>query len=97
MAAAPPAPAPPADAHGGASMAMADEVEPSAGADFEAEAEAGAGEGPARRFACPTDEYGADIYRALRANEDKYAARADYMEAVQRDINQTMRGILVDW
>jgi cyclin A len=45
----------------------------------------------------PLDEYCADIYAELKRNELKYRPRPDYMESVQKDINQTMRGILVDW
>jgi cyclin A len=45
----------------------------------------------------PLDEYVADIYAELKRNELKYRPRPDYMESVQKDINQTMRGILVDW
>jgi len=45
----------------------------------------------------PLDEYQDDIYAELKRNELKYRPRHDYMETVQKDINQTMRGILVDW
>ncbi|KAI5660562.1 hypothetical protein M9H77_29355 [Catharanthus roseus] len=38
-----------------------------------------------------------DIYRNLRASEVLRRPSSTYMEKVQRDINQSMRGILVDW
>ena len=41
-------------------------------------------------FAC-------DIYNHLRAAEAKKQPAVDYMETVQKDVNSTMRGILVDW
>ncbi|CAE5993889.1 unnamed protein product [Arabidopsis arenosa] len=41
-------------------------------------------------FAC-------DIYKHLRASEAKKRPAVDYMERVQKDVNSSMRGILVDW
>ncbi|XP_028757569.1 cyclin-A1-1-like isoform X2 [Neltuma alba] len=41
-------------------------------------------------FAC-------DIYKHLRASEAKKRPSADYMERVQKDINPSMRAILIDW
>ncbi|KAL0853963.1 hypothetical protein Bca101_059115 [Brassica carinata] len=41
-------------------------------------------------FAC-------DIYKHLRAAETKKRPATDFMERVQKDVNSTMRGILVDW
>ncbi|KAG7656618.1 Cyclin-like [Arabidopsis suecica] len=41
-------------------------------------------------FAC-------DIYKHLRASEAKKRPDVDYMERVQKDVNSSMRGILVDW
>jgi len=43
------------------------------------------------------DPYGEDFQIFLRQNELKYRPRIDYMNTVQRDINFTMRGILIDW
>lgn len=45
----------------------------------------------------PVVEYLMDIDHTLRDNELKYRPRPDYMTAVQKDINHTMRGILVAW
>ncbi|ESQ31032.1 hypothetical protein EUTSA_v10011442mg [Eutrema salsugineum] len=41
-------------------------------------------------FAC-------DIYKHLRAAEAKKRPAIDFMERVQKDVNPSMRGILVDW
>ncbi|KAJ4700731.1 Cyclin [Melia azedarach] len=41
-------------------------------------------------FAC-------DIYKHLRASEAKKRPTTDFMEKVQKDINASMRAILVDW
>ncbi|CAH2035624.1 unnamed protein product [Thlaspi arvense] len=41
-------------------------------------------------FAC-------DIYKHLRAAEAKKRPAVDFMERVQKDVNSSMRGILVDW
>ncbi|KAI9113211.1 hypothetical protein K1719_015736 [Acacia pycnantha] len=41
-------------------------------------------------FAC-------DIYKHLRASEAKKRPSADYMDRVQKDINPSMRAILIDW
>ncbi|EOA40295.1 hypothetical protein CARUB_v10009020mg [Capsella rubella] len=41
-------------------------------------------------FAC-------DIYKHLRASEAKKRPAVDFMEKVQKDVNSSMRGILVDW
>ncbi|XP_057505460.1 cyclin-A1-1 [Actinidia eriantha] len=38
-----------------------------------------------------------DIYKHLRATEAKKRPSTDFMERVQKDINATMRAILVDW
>ena len=38
-----------------------------------------------------------DIYRHLRDAELEKRPSSDYMETTQKDINSTMRGILVDW
>ena len=42
-------------------------------------------------------QYVQDIYANLRVSEHKHRPSVRYMEAVQSDINPTMRGILVDW
>eukprot|EP00741_Cyanophora_paradoxa_P002442 tig00000076_g2367.t1 len=42
-------------------------------------------------------EYVGPIYEYLRETELKYRAGHGYMERSQRDINATMRGILIDW
>ncbi|XP_020212690.1 cyclin-A1-1 [Cajanus cajan] len=41
-------------------------------------------------FAC-------DIYKHLRASEAKKRPSTDFMEKVQKDINPSMRAILIDW
>ncbi|KAK9945865.1 hypothetical protein M0R45_011359 [Rubus argutus] len=41
-------------------------------------------------FAC-------DIYKHLRASEVKKRPSTDYMDKIQKDINPSMRAILVDW
>ncbi|MED6124572.1 Cyclin-A1-1, variant 3 [Stylosanthes scabra] len=41
-------------------------------------------------FAC-------DIYKHLRASEAKKRPSTDFMESVQKDINPSMRAILIDW
>ncbi|EOA33887.1 hypothetical protein CARUB_v10021378mg [Capsella rubella] len=41
--------------------------------------------------------YAPDIYYNLRVAELKRRPVADFMERTQRDVTQTMRGILVDW
>ncbi|XP_010532201.1 PREDICTED: cyclin-A1-1-like isoform X2 [Tarenaya hassleriana] len=41
-------------------------------------------------FAC-------DIYKHLRASEAKKRPAADFLERVQKDINASMRSILIDW
>ncbi|KFK38207.1 hypothetical protein AALP_AA3G082800 [Arabis alpina] len=41
-------------------------------------------------FAC-------DIYQHLRASEAKKRPANDFMERVQKDVNSSMRGFLVDW
>ncbi|KAK3006588.1 hypothetical protein RJ639_016118 [Escallonia herrerae] len=38
-----------------------------------------------------------DIYKHLRASEAKKRPSTDFMERVQKDINTSMRAILVDW
>ncbi|KAM7507776.1 hypothetical protein LguiA_018229 [Lonicera macranthoides] len=38
-----------------------------------------------------------DIYKHLRASEAKKRPSPDYMERIQKDINTSMRAILVDW
>ncbi|GAA0182970.1 kinase activator [Lithospermum erythrorhizon] len=38
-----------------------------------------------------------DIYNHLRASEAKKRPSNDFMERVQKDINASMRGILIDW
>ncbi|KAL8110289.1 cyclin-A1-4-like [Apium graveolens] len=38
-----------------------------------------------------------DIYKHLRASEVKKRPSTDYMEKIQKDINSSMRAILVDW
>eukprot|EP00854_Cymbomonas_tetramitiformis_P010245 gene10245-12119_t len=42
-------------------------------------------------------QYVNDIYAHLRESEGKHRPNTTYMETLQRDINSTMRGILVDW
>ncbi|CAH9076842.1 unnamed protein product [Cuscuta europaea] len=41
--------------------------------------------------------YAADIYANLHANELDRRPSVDYMEKLQRDITEGMRGILIDW
>uniref|UniRef100_A0A1J3GTW7 Cyclin-A1-1 n=1 Tax=Noccaea caerulescens TaxID=107243 RepID=A0A1J3GTW7_NOCCA len=41
--------------------------------------------------------YACDIYKHLRAAEAKKRPAVDFMERVQKDVNSSMRGILVDW
>ncbi|KAH9300125.1 hypothetical protein KI387_011708 [Taxus chinensis] len=41
--------------------------------------------------------YAPDIYEHLHKTEKKRRPTTDYMEAVQQDINTSMRGILIDW
>lgn len=41
-------------------------------------------------FAC-------DIYKHLRASETKKRPSTDFMEKIQKDINPSMRAILIDW
>lgn len=41
--------------------------------------------------------YAKDIYQYLRISELKRRSNMDYMDAIQHDINSSMRGILVDW
>ncbi|PIA37583.1 hypothetical protein AQUCO_03000268v1 [Aquilegia coerulea] len=38
-----------------------------------------------------------DIYKHLRASENKKRPSTDFMDGVQKDINPSMRAILVDW
>ncbi|XP_059630693.1 cyclin-A1-4-like isoform X2 [Cornus florida] len=38
-----------------------------------------------------------DIYKHLRASETKKRPCADFMERIQKDINSSMRSILIDW
>ncbi|XP_047328203.1 cyclin-A1-4 [Impatiens glandulifera] len=38
-----------------------------------------------------------DIYKHLRASEMKKRPTTDFMEKVQKDVNASMRGILIDW
>ncbi|VFQ82426.1 unnamed protein product [Cuscuta campestris] len=38
-----------------------------------------------------------DIYKHLRASESKKRPSTDFMEKVQKDINASMRAILIDW
>ncbi|KAL5732048.1 Cyclin-A1-3 [Ranunculus cassubicifolius] len=38
-----------------------------------------------------------DIYNHLRASENKKRASTDFMDSVQKDINPSMRAILIDW
>jgi hypothetical protein len=42
-------------------------------------------------------QYVNDIYSHLRESEEHHKPDPAYMERVQKDINATMRGILVDW
>lgn len=42
-------------------------------------------------------QYVNDIYAHLRESEHVRKPNANYMQKVQKDINPTMRGILVDW
>ncbi|XP_024970951.1 cyclin-A2-1 [Cynara cardunculus var. scolymus] len=41
--------------------------------------------------------YASEIYNNLRAAELMRRPRSDFMETVQRDVTQSMRGVLVDW
>lgn len=41
--------------------------------------------------------YAPDIYKNLRVTELERRPSANFMETVQRDITQSMRGVLVDW
>ncbi|KAF2291359.1 hypothetical protein GH714_023207 [Hevea brasiliensis] len=38
-----------------------------------------------------------DIYKHLRASETKKRPSTDFMERIQKDINSSMRAILIDW
>ncbi|KAF8412613.1 hypothetical protein HHK36_000582 [Tetracentron sinense] len=38
-----------------------------------------------------------DIYKHLRASETKKRPSTDFMEGIQKDINASMRAILIDW
>mmetsp|Transcript_15087 Transcript_15087/g.32428 ORF Transcript_15087/g.32428 Transcript_15087/m.32428 type:complete len:440 (-) Transcript_15087:285-1604(-) len=42
-------------------------------------------------------QYVMDIYSFLRTSEYKHRPNTQYMEQLQRDINHTMRSILIDW
>lgn len=52
---------------------------------------------PLRQDPQACTSYVCDIYRNLRVAECKRRPSSCYMEQVQRDINASMRGILVDW
>ncbi|OIW02453.1 hypothetical protein TanjilG_05046 [Lupinus angustifolius] len=41
--------------------------------------------------------YACDIYKHLRASESKKRPSIDFMERIQKDINISMRAILLDW
>ncbi|XP_061372191.1 cyclin-A1-4-like [Gastrolobium bilobum] len=41
--------------------------------------------------------YACDIYKHLRASEAKKRPSTDFMERIQKDINVSMRAILIDW
>ncbi|KAJ7965515.1 Cyclin [Quillaja saponaria] len=41
--------------------------------------------------------YACDIYKHLRAAEAKKRPSRDFMETIQKDINTSMRAILIDW
>ncbi|XP_039041646.1 cyclin-A1-1-like [Hibiscus syriacus] len=41
--------------------------------------------------------YACDIYKHLRASELKKRPSTDFMETIQKDINSSMRAILIDW
>ncbi|XP_039003176.1 cyclin-A1-1-like [Hibiscus syriacus] len=41
--------------------------------------------------------YACDIYKHLRASELKKIPSTDFMETIQKDINSSMRAILIDW
>ncbi|KAM7252863.1 hypothetical protein ACFE04_025481 [Oxalis oulophora] len=41
--------------------------------------------------------YACDIYKHLRASELKKRPAIDFMERVQKDVNSSMRSILIDW
>jgi len=41
--------------------------------------------------------YAKEIYEYLLTQEEKYQPKADYMKEPQKDINEKMRGILIDW
>ncbi|KAK7301413.1 hypothetical protein RJT34_12277 [Clitoria ternatea] len=41
--------------------------------------------------------YACDIYQHLHASEEKKRPSIDFMETIQKDINVSMRAILVDW
>ncbi|CAI9289086.1 unnamed protein product [Lactuca saligna] len=41
--------------------------------------------------------YAVELYNNLRVTELKWRSSSDYMQTVQQDITQEMRGILVDW
>ncbi|KAL5729425.1 hypothetical protein ACHQM5_002380 [Ranunculus cassubicifolius] len=42
-------------------------------------------------------QYAPDIYRSLRVRELTHRPTPNYMQTLQRDITESMRGILVDW
>ncbi|XP_027368331.1 cyclin-A1-1-like [Abrus precatorius] len=41
--------------------------------------------------------YACDIYKNLRESEEKKRPSANFMETIQKDINVSMRAILIDW
>ncbi|KAL5779368.1 hypothetical protein ACOSQ2_010105 [Xanthoceras sorbifolium] len=41
--------------------------------------------------------YACDIYKHLRASESRKRPSTDFMERIQKDINASMRAILIDW
>ncbi|KAK7258620.1 hypothetical protein RIF29_11561 [Crotalaria pallida] len=41
--------------------------------------------------------YACDIYKHLRASEAKKRPSTDFMERIRKDINSSMRAILIDW
>ncbi|KAK3230588.1 hypothetical protein Dsin_002469 [Dipteronia sinensis] len=41
--------------------------------------------------------YACDIYKHLRASESRKRPSTDFMERIQKDVNPSMRAILIDW
>lgn len=53
--------------------------------------------GASKQSITPDMEYDDDIYRHLLRNETRFVANPNYMLEIQRDIQHSMRSILIDW